>query len=68
MWMGGIWGDGIVSSNGTLAVESNLVVGGTNVVSLAGQIATNVVGAATNALLDLSLIHIYLRTRTVPDW
>jgi hypothetical protein len=27
MWMGGIWGDGIVSSNGTLAVESNLVVG-----------------------------------------
>ena len=27
MWMGGIRGDGIVSSNGTLAVESNLVVG-----------------------------------------
>jgi hypothetical protein len=27
IWLGGIKGDGIVSSNGTLAVESNLVVG-----------------------------------------
>jgi hypothetical protein len=27
MWMGGIFGDGIVSSNGTLTIESNLVVG-----------------------------------------